>query len=211
VSQKEINQWLVDHALQNKLVVRLKGGDVTVFANLLEELESISEFHIPYEIVPGITAASGASAYAGLPLTARGYSTGVRFLTYYRSDIFDEAAWKELAFTDDTLVFYMSSNNFGDMIHKLSEHTIGDDKSIVAIEQATTQHQRVRAFSFKEALNATDLTFTSPTIVIIGRVAKLHKQFAWIAKGSDRSYFRTAAEMKKLNSMTSSLKLVYAG
>src|SRR6478736_2169753 len=108
--QTTINDLLVKHALRKKLVVRLKGGDVSFYSNILDELKTLHEFKIPFEIVPGITAASGAAAYAGIPLTARGYSTAVRFLTYYQSDLSDEVKWKDLAATDDTLVFYMSAD-----------------------------------------------------------------------------------------------------
>src|SRR5580692_7369048 len=89
-SQSLINELLVEYAMQGKLIVRLKGGDVTIFSNLLDELSILSEYGIPYEIIPGITAASGAAAYAGIPLTARQYSNAVRFLTYYPSDTLEE-------------------------------------------------------------------------------------------------------------------------
>ena len=78
--QATINELLVEYAQQGKLVVRLKGGDVSIFSNILDELQTLFEKAIPYEIVPGITAALGAAAYSGMPLTARGYSTAVRFL-----------------------------------------------------------------------------------------------------------------------------------
>ena len=79
--QKTINELIVEYALQNKLVVRLKGGDVSIFSNILDELEALVANKISYEIIPGVTAALGAAATAGIPLTARGYSTAVRFLT----------------------------------------------------------------------------------------------------------------------------------
>ncbi len=107
--QETINELMVHHALLGKLVVRLKGGDVSIFSNILDELEALVAHNISYEIIPGVTAASGAAAFAGIPLTARGYATSVRFLTYYKSDIVTEDYWKELANTNDTLVFYMSS------------------------------------------------------------------------------------------------------
>jgi uroporphyrin-III C-methyltransferase len=110
VPQKTINELLVEYALQGNLVVRLKGGDIAFFSNVLDELQTLVEHDIPYEIIPGITAASGASAYAGIPLTARGYATSVRFVTCYKEDELSESYWKELANTDDTLVFYMSNN-----------------------------------------------------------------------------------------------------
>jgi uroporphyrin-III C-methyltransferase/precorrin-2 dehydrogenase/sirohydrochlorin ferrochelatase/uroporphyrin-III C-methyltransferase len=79
--QPTINELIVAYAKQGKLVIRLKGGDVSIFSNILDELETAVTNNIPYEIVPGVTAALGAAAYAGIPLTARGYSTAVRFLT----------------------------------------------------------------------------------------------------------------------------------
>ena len=99
----------MEYALQGKLVVRLKGGDASVFSNVLDELQALTRHHIDFEIVPGVTAALGAAAYAGIPLTARGYSTAVRLLTWYKQDLLDEAYWQELAATNDTLVFYMSA------------------------------------------------------------------------------------------------------
>ena len=83
--QQTINELLVRYASQGKLVVRLKGGDISFFSNVLDELEALVANEIAYEIVPGVTAASGAAAYAGMPLTARDHATAVRFLTYYKS------------------------------------------------------------------------------------------------------------------------------
>ncbi|KAI9431365.1 Uroporphyrinogen-III C-methyltransferase, partial [Russula earlei] len=80
-SQATINELMVHHARQGKLVVRLKGGDVSIFSNVLDELQALNEHGIAYEIVPGVTAALGAAAYAGIPLTARGHATAVRLLT----------------------------------------------------------------------------------------------------------------------------------
>src|SRR4029079_17466424 len=93
--QETINDLLVHYALLGKLVVRLKGGDVSFFSNIKDELDTLVANNITYEIVPGVTAASGAAAYAGIPLTARDYATAVRFLTYYKSDIVPDKYWKE--------------------------------------------------------------------------------------------------------------------
>ncbi|MEJ7671674.1 MAG: uroporphyrinogen-III C-methyltransferase [Chitinophagaceae bacterium] len=118
--QQTINELIVKYALQGKFVVRLKGGDVSIFSNIMDELETLVVNDISYEIVPGVTAALGAAATAGIPLTARGYSTAVRFLTYYKSDIVTDEYWKELANTDDTLVLYMSSETLDNVVEKLS-------------------------------------------------------------------------------------------
>ena len=106
-SQQTINELMVEHALLGRLVVRLKGGDVSIFSNILDELETLVAHDISYEIIPGVTAALGAAAFAGIPLTARGYATSVRFLTNYKSDIITDKYWEDLAATNDTLVFYL--------------------------------------------------------------------------------------------------------
>lgn len=190
--QQTINELLVDYAAQAKRVVRLKGGDVSIFSNILDELQTLVEHNIPYEIVPGVTAALGAAAYSGIPLTARGYATAVRFLTYYKSDVVAETHWKELAETDDTLVFYMSAETVGDVVEKLLAHNISTDKKLAVIEQATTPFQQVHTYDLYgdlKKLRAAELA--SPSLIIIGKVVALHQQFAWLqnaAPGHD--YFK---------------------
>src|SRR6202040_1100773 len=107
ISQKEINAMLLQYALEGNLVVRLKGGDVSIFSNILDELQTLADNNIPYEIIPGVTSALGAAAYAGIPLTARGYSTSVRLLTFRGEDGLDNHCWNDLAQTADTLIFFM--------------------------------------------------------------------------------------------------------
>ena len=193
-SQVTINELMVELALEGKLVVRLKGGDVSVFSNILDELQALVEYNIPYEIVPGVTAALGAAAYAGIPLTARGYSTGIRFLTLYKSDIIKEAYWKELAATEDTLVFYMSAETLDLLTAQLLRHGISKDKRMAIIEQATTPNQHVRTMTMEEySLTAKDLSFISPTLVIIGKVVELQKQFAWIENSKQTGFYFDAA------------------
>jgi uroporphyrin-III C-methyltransferase len=193
-SQVTINELMVELALEGKLVVRLKGGDVSVFSNILDELQALLEYHIPYEIIPGVTAALGAAAYAGIPLTARGYSTGIRFLTFYKSDIIKEAYWKELAQTEDTLVFYMSAETLDLLTAQLLGQGISKNKMMAIIEQATTPNQHVRTMTLEEySLTAKDSSFISPTLVIIGKVVELQKQFAWIENSKQRDFYFDAA------------------
>jgi uroporphyrin-III C-methyltransferase/precorrin-2 dehydrogenase/sirohydrochlorin ferrochelatase/uroporphyrin-III C-methyltransferase len=179
--QATINELMVEYALQGKLVVRLKGGDVSIFSNVLDELEALTARKIPYEIIPGITAGLGAAAYSGIPLTARNHSTAVRFLTNYKSDVLSAAYWKELAHTDDTLVFYMSAETANDVVEKLTAEGISAEKLIAVVEQATTPLQNVytsNLYEFKEKLG--DKTFKSPSLLIIGKVVQLHEQFKWV-------------------------------
>ena len=195
--QQTINELIVELALQGKMVVRLKGGDVSVFSNVLDELNVLVSHNIPYEIIPGVTASLGAAAYAGIPLTARGYSTAVRFLTYYKSDILPDAYWKELAQTDDTLVFYMSSETLEGIVYNLVKNNIAADKLLAVIEQATTPLQNV----IISALNEFDeivkgRKFISPSLVIIGKVVALHEQFKWLPNSNSRDhYFKPLAKL----------------
>jgi len=188
--QETINDMLVEYALQNKLVVRLKGGDASVFSNILDELQTLTENKIPYEIIPGVTAALGAAAYAGIPLTARGYSIAIRFLTYYKSDIVPDEYWKELASTDDTLVFYMSSETLDMVVSKLAAHQIDANKLLAVAEQATTPLQRIHVCSLYDyETKLKGKRFISPSLVIIGKVVALHEQFAWLPDNNTNEYY----------------------
>ena len=198
--QASINDQLVFHASSGKLVVRLKGGDVSIFSNILDELQSLKSNAISFEIVPGITAASGAAAYAGIPLTARNYATAVRFLTYYKSEVISDDYWKELSSTNDTLVFYMSSGTLSDIVSNLVRNNISEDKKIAIIEQATTPFQNIHIKSIYDYKVSIDLTLASPTLIIIGNVTALHEQFKWVDNFPvDVEYFREsiAGSIKK--------------
>lgn len=197
-----ISQLLVDLALRGKLVVRLKGGDVSVFSNILDELTILSEHRIPFEIIPGITAAIGAAAYSGIPLTARGYSTAVRFLTYYKADVIHEDYWKELASTEDTLVFYMSSERVDEIIEKLIHYKISVEKSLALIEQATTPLQNVHVHNLYEYKKGQ--SFISPALLIIGRVVELHERFKWIENNVNGEYY-----FKPISSVTEGTNTLY--
>jgi len=196
--QKSINELLVQFALEGKLVVRLKGGDVSVFSNILDELEVLVANDIPYEIIPGVSAAMGAAAYTGIPLTARGYSTAIRLLTFYKSDVVTEAYWKELANTADTLVFYMSSETLDGVVENLLKNNIDAGKLLAVVEQATTPMQQVHISSLQEyEKNLAGKTFASPTLVIIGKVVALQEKFAWLKNaGEVGEYFKPMEDVE---------------
>lgn len=192
--QKSINELIVEHALQGKLVVRLKGGDVSIFSNILDELQTVIDNNIPYEIIPGVTAALGAAAFAGIPLTGRGLSTAVRLLTSYKSDIVTEEYWQELAQTTDTLVFYMSSETLDNVVDNLVKYNIDADKLLAVIEQATTPLQNVHISSLYEYKFKGQL-FVSPSIVIIGKVVALHEKFAWLQNSNTSEHYFKPIEL----------------
>jgi uroporphyrin-III C-methyltransferase len=195
--QETINEMMVRYAKEGRQVVRLKGGDVSIFSNILDELQTLVEHGIPYEIIPGVTAALGAAACAGIPLTARGYTTAVRFLTSYKSDVLPAAYWKELAQTDDTLVFYMSSETLDDVVNNLVNNHIAADKLLAVIEQATTPLQNIHIanlYTYHQQLKGQQ--FISPSLVIIGKVVALHEQFGWMANSNSTAhYFKPLAKL----------------
>jgi uroporphyrin-III C-methyltransferase len=198
--QHIINELLVEYALQGKKVVRLKGGDVSVFSNLLDELQALNKYGISYEIIPGITAACGAAAYAGIPLTARNHALAVRFLTLHKNEIIQSSYWKELAQTEDTLVFYMSGDTTDELVNQLLEHEIAPDKYIAVIEQATTPFQKVFCTRIHQYIKEYgNRSYTSPTLIIVGKVAGLHEEFRWLPenKTKDELYFKPVTNHNK--------------
>jgi uroporphyrin-III C-methyltransferase/precorrin-2 dehydrogenase/sirohydrochlorin ferrochelatase/uroporphyrin-III C-methyltransferase len=193
--QSVISTLLLEYAVKDNLVVRLKGGDVSIYSNILDELETLYAYQIPFEIIPGVTAALGASAYAGIPLTGRGYSTGVRLLTFYQDHVISEKEWYDLANTGDTLVFYMSSHSLSALAARLLESGMKADRPIAVIEQATTPSQRVFIKDIQQCSKEDAIQYVSPTLIIIGDVVKLHAKFAWYhATEAGAEYFESLPE-----------------
>lgn len=189
--QQDINELIVLFAQQGKLVLRLKGGDSTLFSNILDELQVLAKNSIPYEIIPGISAAFGAAAYTGMPLTARGYSRGLRFLTLYDLENVENKQWSDWASTNDTLVFYMSGQKLDVLAQKLIAQNIDSKKGVAVIQQATTPNQKTKVFSFNEILKGPIPEFEYvPTLIVVGSVVSLHQEFAWFKEKSvTESYF----------------------
>jgi len=202
-SQPQINDLIVQSASTHKTIVRLKGGDVSLYSNILDELITVKEYKISYEIIPGITAASGASAYTGFPLTARKLSTGVRILTYYKDTTISDDAWKYLASFEDTLVFYMTGNALSQLVNKLLQHGADATIPFLVIEQATTPQQFVYDFTLENFEKADKPeAFISPSIVVMGKVTALYKQFKWQENSAERKhYFKPLKDNPELISL----------
>ncbi len=148
--QEYINELMLEHAAKGKLVVRLKGGDVSIFSNVLDELEALKAAGIAYEIIPGVTAALGAAAYARHSVNGTAIQHSRPFSYLYRNEVIDENYWKELAATDDTLVFYMSSETLDGVVSNLVKNGISADKLLAVVEQATTPLQNVQVTNLYE-------------------------------------------------------------
>lgn len=176
--QQVINEMMVHHATAGRNVVRLKGGDSSIFSNLLDELLALKNAAIPFEIIPGITAASGVAAEAGMPLTARGLSQGVHFITCYKKTVITELQWQFYAQTDDTLVFYMSGEMIGHMQEKLTGFGKPQSTPVLLAEQATTPQQRFRIATLESCVGHwKNCDIISPAMLVVGNVAALHQQF----------------------------------
>jgi siroheme synthase len=158
----------------------------------MDELETLVAHQIPYEIIPGVTASLGAAAYAGIPLTARNLATSVRFLTCYKTDLVTDNYWKELAQSDDTLVFYMSSETLPELVEQLTQNGIDKSKLMAVIEQATTPFQKVHIFDlYHFGIDRVNHSFLSPSLVIIGKVVSLHEKFSWLTNANSHEYYFT--------------------
>jgi uroporphyrin-III C-methyltransferase / precorrin-2 dehydrogenase / sirohydrochlorin ferrochelatase len=178
--QENINQLLVNLAKQGKRVLRLKGGDPFIFGRGGEEIELLAQNNIPFQVVPGITAASGCAAYAGIPLTHRDYAQSVRFVTGHLKSDDTNLHWPELANPTQTLVFYMGLVGLKEICDTLIKHGRLPTTPVALIEKGTTQSQRVfigDLSTMAELVAAQDVH--APTLFIVGDVVKLHESLKW--------------------------------
>lgn len=178
VPQDQINQILVDKALENKHVVRLKGGDPFIFGRGGEELETLVENDVEFEVVPGITAASGCSAYAGIPLTHRDHAQSVQFITGHLKKEGQDIQWPSLAQNNHTLVFYMGLKQAPVIRQNLIENGLSVETPCAVVERGTTPQQRVLTGTLKE-LESLATQAISPSLIIVGSVVSLHHQLQW--------------------------------
>ena len=180
VPQETINEMLARLAKEGNRVLRLKGGDPFIFGRGGEELESLAAAGIPFQIVPGITAASGCASYAGIPLTHRDYSQSVRFLTGHTKDGRVPLEWDILVKEQQTLVFYMGLAGLPHICDQLLKHGMSSTTPVAVIQQGTTQTQKVVVGNLDRIADmALEKEIEAPTIIIIGEVVKLQKSLSW--------------------------------
>lgn len=180
VPQEGINALLVKYAQQGKRVCRLKGGDPFIFGRGGEEIQELYEAGIAFQVVPGITAASGCSAYAGIPLTHRDYAQSVRFLTGHLKEGSPELPWSELVYQNQTLVLYMGLVGLEKICEKLIAHGQRPDMPVALISKGTTPDQKVVVGTLADiASKVTQYEIQAPTLTIIGDVVSLREQLQW--------------------------------
>jgi uroporphyrin-III C-methyltransferase len=178
--QEEINQLLVTKAYTRKNVVRLKGGDPFIFGRGGEELQTLVEAGVQFEVVPGITAASGTSAYAGIPLTHRDFAQGVTFITGHCQLESRPMDWQGYANPANTLVVYMGILNAGLIQRELTKHGRSADTPVAIVSRATTAHQQrvIGTLGELETL-AKDERVVMPALMIVGEVVSLADSLNW--------------------------------
>lgn len=180
LQQESINQLLVRLAQEGKRVLRLKGGDPFIFGRGGEEIETLASHHIPFQVVPGITAASGVAAYAGIPLTHRDYAQSCIFVTGHLKDGTIDLDWPQLARLNQTVVIYMGLLGLSVLCKQLITHGLPDSTPAAIIQQGTTQKQKIVIGTLRTLpVQAEAEHLTPPTLIIVGEVVKLHQNLAW--------------------------------
>jgi uroporphyrin-III C-methyltransferase/precorrin-2 dehydrogenase/sirohydrochlorin ferrochelatase len=184
LQQEEINTLLVRLAKEGKRVLRLKGGDPFIFGRGGEEIETLAEQGIPFQVVPGISAANGVASYAGIPLTHRDYAQSVLFTTGHLRDNSINLDWQALTQPNQTVVIYMGLVGLPKICEQLIAHGLPAGWPIAIVQQGTTRHQRVMTGTLSDiAAKVSEAGFKAPTLTIIGEVVKLREKLAWFEPG----------------------------
>jgi uroporphyrin-III C-methyltransferase/precorrin-2 dehydrogenase/sirohydrochlorin ferrochelatase len=180
--QEEINALLVKLAKEGKRVARLKGGDPFIFGRGGEEIEILVEHGIAFQVVPGITAATGCASYAGIPLTHRDYAQSCIFVTGHLKDDSIHLNWTQLAAPNQTVVIYMGLIGLEKICESLISHGSAADLPIALIEKGTTSQQRVITGTLSTLPEIVKHeTIKPPSLIIIGTVVSLHEKLSWFA------------------------------
>ena len=178
--QEAINALLVEHALAGKRVVRLKGGDPFMFGRGGEEIDTLSAHGISFEVVPGITAALGAAAYAGIPLTHRDHAQACVFVTGNLKDGSVDLDWHALARPRQTIVVYMGLLSLPAICRELVAHGLPRDTGAAVVQQGTTSTQRVVTGTLDSLpARVAKAKLHAPTLIIVGNVVRLRDKFSW--------------------------------
>lgn len=185
VPQEGINQLLVKHAKAGHRVLRLKGGDPFIFGRGGEEIEELAEAGVPFQVVPGITAAAGCSSYSGIPLTHRDYAQSVRFVTGHLKNNSANLPWAELVHPNQTIVFYMGLMGLPIICEQLIKHGMSAATPIALVQKGTTPQQKVVIASLDTMVEELkNNPVSAPTLIIVGEVVTLHDKLKWFNPSS---------------------------
>lgn len=186
VPQGDINQRLIDYARAGKRALRLKGGDPFVFGRGGEEIARLAEEGIPFQVVPGITAASGCAAYAGIPLTHRDHAQSCVFVTGYLKNGRVALEWERLVAPNQTIVVYMGQAGLSEICRELVAHGLPAHTPVALITDGTKATQHVAVGTLTELPCPPDVgERAAPALIIVGEVVSLHRDLRWFASGLD--------------------------
>jgi uroporphyrin-III C-methyltransferase/precorrin-2 dehydrogenase/sirohydrochlorin ferrochelatase len=185
--QADINAMLIDLVQRGKRVCRLKGGDPFLFGRGGEEIDALSSAGLPYQVVPGISAANGCAAGAGIPLTHRDVSGAVTFVTGHRSAEHGDSDWERLAAYRHTLVVYMGSGQLEHICRQLMHYGRAHHTPAALIENGTTEQQRVLGGTLDDiAILAATAQIHSPALLIVGEVVDKADKLNWVTRVTNR-------------------------
>ncbi|MCW8899563.1 MAG: siroheme synthase CysG [Gammaproteobacteria bacterium] len=180
IPQENINALLVRLAQEGKKVLRLKGGDPFIFGRGGEEIETLTEKNISFQVVPGITAAAGCSSYAGIPLTHRDYVQSCMFVTGHLKDGSTDLNWDAIAQPNQTVVFYMGLQTVKELCKELIKHGLSSTTPAALVEKGTTQEQKVHIGDLNTLHEIVEKNnVKAPTLIIVGEVVALHEKLSW--------------------------------
>lgn len=184
-TQDEINQMLIDFAMAGKVVVRLKGGDPFIFGRGGEELEMLYGANIPFEVVPGVTSATAAATYAGIPITHRSYTASVAFITGHEDPTKADSSidWSKLATGAGTIVVYMGIKNLPIIVDNLLKHGRDPNTPVAVVRWASTPEQRTVVGTLSTIKDVVvEAGIKPPSLIIVGEVVKLRETIDWYEK-----------------------------
>jgi len=189
MQQEDISQLLVDLALEGKRVLRLKGGDPFIFGRGGEEIEKLAAHDIPFQVVPGVTAAAGCAAYSGIPLTHRDHAQSCVFVTAHGKDGVLGLDWDVLIRPQQTVAVYMGLSNLGHLAREIVEKGLDPDTPAAIVDNGTRENQKVvvgTVTTLEERAQAEGVK--GPAIIIIGSVVGLHDKLEWFSKREEAHY-----------------------
>ena len=188
--QEEINSLLVRLATEHRHVVRLKGGDPFIFGRGGEELQALVASGVSFEVVPGVTAASGVSSYAGIPLTHRDYAQSCTFVTGHLQDGSTNMDWKGLVRPHQTVVIYMGLGGLAEITQQMMHYGASPGLSVAVVQDATIASQKVVIGTLADiAVRVAQAGLRSPCLTIVGDVVQLHSELSWFANAPQSAQF----------------------
>ncbi len=202
MEQEDISQLLVDLALKGKRVLRLKGGDPFIFGRGGEEIEKLAAHDIPFQVVPGVTAAAGCASYSGIPLTHRDHAQSCVFVTAHGKDGVLGLDWDMLVRPQQTVAVYMGLSNLGHLAREIVEKGLSPETPVAIVDNGTRENQKVIVGTISSIEEkAREAGIRGPAVIIIGSVVQLHDKLEWFSKREESHYSHFRMSLRPQDSL----------